>query len=528
MKLAPDQLPDDPILLKQMLAAMMEQATQKDTQITTLKAANHHKQVRIDHLELIVKMMQGRQFGRSSEESAQLNLLHEEAEVLEADLAQTQAILDKQNGQTPKSAKPNRTRKPFPAELERLVQNDEPASCDCPACGAAMTLVGEDVSEVLDVVPAKYRVIRMVRPKYGCKGCNQIAQSPAQERVIDRGTATANLIAQVIVDKYADHLPLYRQAERFERSGIDLDRSTQAGWVGRVSGTLYPLVNAIRDHVKAGVKLHADETPAPTLSPGKGKTHTGYYWAYVRDDSPFKGDAAPAVWFQYSDSRKGIEPAKHLLGYSGTIQADAYAGYNTLISKGAERSGCWAHVRRKFVELVKLNPDSPASKVVVLINQLYEVERTIKGIPPEERMRRRRELADPILDNLKALLDEQIKNCLKKSPLANAIQYARKQWDELVRYVDDGHLEIDNNAAERAIRPLAVGRKNHLFAGSAAGGETGAIMYTLMGTAKLNGMDPLAYLTAVLKRINNTPITEVAALLPWTIDLNEAKYAEAI
>src|SRR5210317_811794 len=396
MKLPPDQLPDDPLLLKQMLQAMMVQAAQKDTQISTLKAANHHKQVRIDHLELIVKMMQGRQFGRSSEESAQLSLLNEEAEVLEADLAQTQAVLDQQNGQTPKPAKPNRTRKPFPSELERLIKKDEPESCDCLECGAVMTQVGEDISEVLDVVPAQYRVIRMVRPKYGCKGCNQIVQAPAQERVIDRGTASANLIAQVIVDKYADHLPLYRQAERFERSGIDLDRSTLAGWVGRVSGTLYPLVNAIRDHIKAGVKLHADETPAPTLAPGKGKTHTGYYWAYVRDDLPFQGESAPAVWFQYSDSRKGAEPAKHLEGYTGTIQADAYAGYNTLIGKGAKRAGCWAHVRRKFVELVKVNADSPASDVVVLINHLYEVERAVKGASARERERRRRVQAAPI------------------------------------------------------------------------------------------------------------------------------------
>lgn len=518
MKLAANSLPEDPILLKQMVLDMAAKNHQ-------LHAHNTYLETRVGQLELQMKLSRKRQFGRSSE-MGQFELEMEDIETVQAEIQQVQ----KDHGQLKRSGRmtPNRTRKPLPADLPREEHKLEPASCDCPSCGHAMMKVGEDVSEMLDVVPVQYRVVRLVRAKYGCKSCNQIAQAPAAERVIDRGTASAALLAQMIVDKYADHLPLYRQAERFQREGIDLDRSTLSGWAGRAGALLLPLVNALRDHVMQAHKLHVDDTPAPTLLPGNGKTKTGRYWNYVRDDRPWGGDAAPAVWFQYSATRSSHEPSEHLKGFKGIIQADAYAGYNATVRRGVGRAGCWAHVRRKFFELADTNNSERAGEVVNRINQLYALEKEIKGQPPDERRRRRQDTAKPILDDLKDWLDEHIRLCVKGSPLGVVINYARKQWNDLILYVDDGRVEIDNNAAERAIRPLALGRKNHLFAGSELGGHTGATLYSLMGTAKLNGIDPKAYLTAVLKRINSTPITEVADLLPWNINLDEAKYAQAV
>lgn len=528
MKLTAEMLPNDPDLLKQMIVDLSVQ----NQRIEQLERSNAEARALVDHfternrqLELLVRMMNHRQFGQSSEGSAQLDLLNEEAEVIEAELRQMDNLADEPISK-PEPIK--RKSRALPASLEREPVKTEPESTVCSCCGEAMKHIGEDVTEVLDVKPVTYTVKQLVRPKYACKACNTISQAPAQPRVIDRGTGSASLIAQVIVDKYADHLPLYRQSERFAREGIDLHRSTLAEWVGRVSGTLMPLVDEIRRHVIAAEKLHADETTAPTLRPGNGKTHTGYYWAYAREDRPHQGEAPPAVWFQYSDSRKGAEAAKHLEGFGGTLQADGYAGYNALVSQGVKRAGCWAHVRRKFVELTKVDSGSIAAEAVKQINALYDVERDINGLPPDERRRRRQTEAIPILEQLNTWLDTNIQQCVKRSPMSNAIQYARKQWPDLVRYADDGKIDIDNNAVERAIRPLALGRKNHLFAGSAAGGATGAVMYTLMGTAKLNGINPREYLTAVLKRINETPTTEVDDLLPWNIDLAEAKYAQAV
>jgi transposase len=391
-----------------------------------------------------------------------------------------------------------------------------------------MKAIGEDVSELLDVVPAQYRVIKLVRPKYSCKACERIVQAPAQERVIDKGMASSALIAQVIVDKYADHLPLYRQAERFKREGIDLDRSTLAGWVGRAGVLLQPLVEAIRRHVMAGHKLHADDTTAPTLKPGNGKTLTGRYWNYVRDDRPWQSEVPPAVWFQYSTSRSGQEPLKHLEGFNGVIQADAYAGYNLAVQRGISRAGCWAHVRRKFYDIAEATDSPVAREAIKRIEALYRIERRINGRPPDERRQIRQQQAVPLMETFKVWLDARLRECAKGSGLGKAINYARKQWNSLVLYLEDGCVEIDNNAAERAIRPLALGRKNHLFAGSEDGGHYGAALYSIMGTARLNGIDPKAYLTAVLKRINNTPINQVEQLLPWNIDLDLSAVNEAV
>lgn len=510
MKMNADSLPDDPELLKQMVLTMQQNLVVERS--------------RNEHLELRLAALLRNRFGRSSERtdsSDQLDLLIEDTETAIAQISPS-------SEPRAKSPSASRGRKRFDESLPREERRYEPASCNCPDCGEAMKLIGEDTSEMLHVVPEQYVVIKQVRPKYGCGACDQITQAPAQERVIDKGIASSALIAQVIIDKYADHLPLYRQEERFKRAGINLDRSTLAGWVGRAGALLEPLVKAIRTHVMSADKVHADDTTAPTLKPGHNKTLTGRYWNYVRDDRSWGGDAAPAVWFQYSTTRSGKEPAAHLKGYCGIIQADAYAGYNLAVQSGITRAGCWAHVRRKFFELAESTQSPVAKEAVERINALYQVEKQINGKPPDERRHYRQQQAKPLMDDLHVWLDQTLRQCSKGSVLGKAINYARKQWESLTLYLNDGRVEIDNNAAERAIRPLALGRKNHLFAGSEDGGHYGAALYSIMGTAKLNGIDPKAYLTAVLKRINNTRSNDIASLLPWNINLNESQVAEAI
>ena len=506
-----NNLPDDPALLKQMLADLQQQ-------LASEKGKN-------EQLALRLNSLLRQRFGRSSEKIAhpdQLDLLIEDTET---EIAQN----DQDHDRTPQNASlASRSGKPFNPSLPRDQRRYEPASCQCPSCGKSMKHIGDDVSEMLHVIPEQYVVIENIRPKYGCSGCDQIAQASAQERVIDKGMASAALISQVIVDKYADHLPLYRQEERFKRAGIELDRSTLAGWVGRAGSLLQPLVEAIRCHVLAGHKVHADDTTAPTLKPGNNKTLTGRYWNYVRDDRPWDGESAPAVWFQYSTTRSGKEPAQHLKGFKGVIQADAYAGYNLALQSGVTRAGCWARVRRKFYDLAEATQGPVALEAVERINALYTIERNTRGKPPDERQRVRQADARPLIEYMHAWLNETLRQCSKGSALGKAINYARKQWDSLTLYLQDGRIEIDNNAAERAIRPLALGRKNHLFAGSESGGHYGAALYTIMGTAKLNDLDPKAYLTAVLKRINNTKCNDIESLLPWNIDLSSSEVAEAI
>jgi len=517
MKLTADTLPNDPELLKQMVLSLQQDVSTLQHNVTQGRAT-------IERLELRLASLLRNRFGRSSERSQntdQLDLMIEDVETTIAQISPSAT-------EPSKASTRSRSRKPFSKSLPREERRYEPSSCNCPDCGDAMKLIGEDRTEMLHVIPEQYVVIQQVRPKYGCSACDNIAQAPAQERVIDKGIASAALIAQVIVDKYVDHIPLYRQSDRFKRSDIDLDRSTLAGWAGRSGARLEPLVQAIRNHVMNAHKLHADDTTAPTLKPGNGKTLTGRYWNYVRDDRPWGGEAAPAVWFQYSTTRSGKEPAAHLKGYRGIIQADAYAGYNLAVQSGVTRAGCWAHVRRKFFDLAESTQSPVAQEAVERINALYQIERQINGQPPDERYRYRQLHAKPLMYDLHIWLDQTLRLCSKGSALGKAINYARKQWDSLTLYLNDGRVEIDNNAAERAIRPLALGRKNHLFAGSEDGGHYGAALYSILGTAKLNGIDPKAYLTAVLKRINNTKASDVSSLLPWNIDLTDSRVTEAI
>ena len=492
---------------------------------------NAHQQLQsrdvlIEHLKLQIAKLRRQQYGRSSEQIdtqiAQLELTLEELETGAAE-----RVAPPSSVTATARVKQQPVRRPLPEHLPREDQVHAPA-CTCPSCGGALAVLGADISEVLEYVPSHFKVIRHVRPKLRCGDCELIVQQPAPSRPIARGLAGPGLLAHVIVSKYADHLPLYRQSAIFLREGIDLDRSTLADWVGGVSALLDPLINAIGRHVLAAEKLHADDTPVPVLSPGRGSTKTGRLWTYVRDDRPAGSDEPAAVLFQYSPDRKGERPCTHLTNFTGMLQADGYSGFNGLYERANPLTevACWAHVRRKFYDLTLGKPAPLATEALNRITALYAIEAEIRGRLPDERAAVRQARAGPHLDALHAWFTQTLMQVSKKSALANAIRYALSRWVALTRYRDDGRLEIDNNAAERALRPVALGRKNYLFAGSDTGGERAASMYSLLGTAKLNDINPEAYLRYVLERIAEHPINRIDELLPWHVAKQLAQPAD--
>jgi transposase len=391
-----------------------------------------------------------------------------------------------------------------------------------------MRRLGEDVTEVLDYVPASFKVIRHVRPKLSCRVCETIVQAPMPSLPIERGRPGPGLLAHVLVSKYADHLPLYRQSGIYAREGVDLERSTLAGWVGQSVALLDPLMAALRKEVMASTVLHGDDTPVPVLAPGTGKTKTGRLWAYVRDGRPCGAEQPPAAVFFYSPDRKGEHPQGHLKGFRGILHADGYAGFNAIFEKAeVTEAACWAHVRRKFFDEHVSNGSPVAMEALKRIGALYGTEDSIRGKPPDERERWREEHALPQIADLRAWLETTLPKLSGKSDLAKAMRYTIGRWDALVRYIHDGRIEIDNNAAERSIRGIALGRKNYLFAGSDAGGERAAAIYSLIETAKLNGLDPEAYLRSVLTRIADHPINRITELLPWNWDSGGQEHARS-
>jgi transposase len=485
-----------------------------------LKALVLAKQSEIENLNLLVLKLRRMHFGQKSEKlNADLGQLELRLEDLEAndaaaDPLPAQLAIVAVNERAAK--KP--ARRPLPAELPREIETIAPRQDACPDCGGTLRPLGEDVSEVLEYVPARFKVIRTVRPKLSCSCCSHIVQEPAPNRPIDKGLAGPGLLAHVLIAKYADHLPLYRQSEIYTREGIELDRSTMADWVGGASRTLQPLVEALKGYVLSAEKLHGDDVPVPVLEPGNGKTRTGRLWTYVRDDRPAGSDAASAVWFAYSPDRKGEHPASHLRSFRGILQADGYAGFNKLYETGAiVEAACWAHVRRKFFELHQSHASPVAKEALERIAELYGIEKEIRGRSPVERRDARRARSRPLLEALHVWLKTTMSKLSRKSELAKAIHYALERWPALLVFVDDGRVEMDNNAAERALRTVAVGRKNYLFAGSDTGGERAAAIYSLLGSAKLNGIDPEAYMTAVLRRIADHPINRIGELLPWNL-----------
>lgn len=477
----------------------------------------------IERLRLLIARLQRLQFGHKSEKvQRQIEQLELELEELESAKAESKQELEEQFPAAEATASAAAARRParrtLPDHLPRAVEVHEPGHADCPQCGAQLSKLGEDVSEVLEFVPARFKVIRHVRPKLSCTKCDAIVQAEAPSRPLARGLAGPGLLAHVLVSKYADHLPLYRQSEIYAREGVELERSTLADWVGASSRLLQPLHEALRQYVMSAPKLHADDTPVPVLEPGKGRTKLGRLWTYLRDERPAGQAVAPAVWFAYTPDRRGEHPHRHLAAFHGTLQADAYAGFNRLYASGRVReAACWAHVRRKFFDLQQAHASPLAAEAITRIGQLYAIESEIRGRSPDERRRARDARSRPVLASLHGWLKTTLAKVSRKSEMAAAIGYALARWPALLRYCDDGLLEIDNNAAERALRAVALGRKNYLFAGSDSGGERAAAIYSLIGSAKLNGLDPEAYLRNVLTRIADHSINRIAELLPWNL-----------
>ena len=510
--LSPADLPNDIDALKALLLASERLLQERDEQLAGMAEQLNTRAVEIEHLKLQIAKLRRMQFGRKSEkldhQIEQLELQLEDLQADEAEAAREMSAAD----QAPRKKS---VRRPLPDHLPRDEKVYTPADA-CPACGGGLRPLGEDVAEQLEFVPATFRVIRHVRPKLACACCDAIVQAPAPSRPIERGIAGPGLLAHILVAKFADHLPLYRQSFIYAREGVDLDRALLASWVGAASALLRPLVDAVRRHVLAASKLHVDDTPIPVLAPGNGKTKTARLWTYVRDDRPAGDTTPPAVWFAYTPDRKGIHPQNHLAKFEGVLQADAYAGFNALYEDGTiQEAACWAHARRKFYDLHEARPSELTTEALRRIGELYVIEAKIRGKPPNERQQVRQAKAKPLIDDMERWFRGRLEKLSRKSDTSAAILYALNLWPALARYCDDGQIEIDNSAAERALRGVAIGRRNYLFAGADTGGERAAAIYSLIGTAKLNGVDAEAWLRHVLAHIADHPVNRVDEFLPW-------------
>jgi transposase len=498
--------------------------------ITVLVAENRFLEDKTQALEHQLALLRAKQFGKSSEKLDQAigDLEHqiEEQETDEAkpdDDAEDEVTSDTPATETSAKKPQNKPRrKTLPAGLPRT-DVIIPAPPECPSChGTRFRTLGEDVSEILEYVPASFRVIRHLRPRCACIQCDQIVQGDAPGNTIDKGKAGPGLLAHLLVQKYCNHLPFYRQSQIYGREGLDLSRSTMASWAGQCARLLAPLIEALRESVFAENEIHADDTTVPVLAPGAGKTKTGRLWVYLRDGRPH-GDTSPrAVCYFYSPDRKGERPQSHLRGFTGIMHADAYPGYDKVYGERVTEAACWAHTRRKFYEATVANPHATIALVVLeKLQPLYQIEEKIRGKPPEVRRAVRQKESKPLVQELYAYFKSVQSKLPKKSPTAQAMAYAMNHQVALERFLEDGKIEIDNNAAERAMRSIAIGRKNWLFAGSDQGGETAAAIYSLIETAKLNDINPWKYLREVLARIQDHQSSKLSELLPWNITLPE-------
>lgn len=501
-------LPDDVDALHRLIRDL---AADRAGERTALSEA----QAEIERLRLIVRKLQRLQFGRRAErlDGDQLELGLED---LGADIARAEELLPIAPSKEP-AARERSDRASLPDHLQREDVRLDLGAETCPCCGGALHAIGETVSEMLDWVPARLRVIRICRPRYGCRACGSIHQAPAPERPIAKGLASPGLLAHVLVSKYCDHLPLYRQSQIFARQGVELDRSTLANWVGGAAWWLEPLRERLAAHVFASAKLFADDTPLPVLDPGRGRTKTGRLWVYARDDQPWSGPEPPAAVYFYSPDRRAERPVAHLSQFKGVLQVDGYAGFEQLTVRGdIVLAACWAHTRRKFYEVHQATGSPIAAEALRCIAELYAIEAAIRGGSADERQRIRAADTRPLVDALKAWLEAELPRVTPRSGLADAIRYAFARWPALCRFLEDGRVELDTNTVERAIRPIALGRNNHMFAGSDGGADRWAIVCSLITTAKLNNIEPYAYLKDVFERMTHGyPMGQLDDLLPW-------------
>jgi len=511
------ELPDDPAALKAMIADMRASHSSLEAEVAALRSAGADAQARIDRLQLLLKTIQRATYGRSSEklDESQYAFTFEE---VQTGLGAVDAQLQKSH---PTPARKSGGRRPLPAHLERVEEVIEPEDqpCSCGAC--ARVKIGEDVSERLDVVAPKFRVIVTRRPRYACQSCREsIVQAPAPARLIEGAIATERLLASIAVSKYADGLPLYRQEGIFARDKVELGRNLMAGWMGHVGFHLEPLANRLFQIIRAGDRIFADETTLPVLAPGRGRTRTGWLWTYLRDDRPFGGAGPPIVIYRFEDSRGAGCLERHLAGWRGILQCDGYAAYRKLAE--ADRPGgpatlacCWTHLRREFYKLHVQGVSQTATWTVERVADLWAVEAQVKGSDPQTRLDARRRASAPIVEELITRWESELTRISGKSKIAEAIRYSLSRKTEFRRFLDDGCVELDNNTVERAIRPITITRKNALFAGSEAGGSTWATIASLLATARLNDVDPNAWLTQTLERIAaDWPNKDIDALLP--------------
>jgi len=546
MEAAASPLPDDVAALKALLAAALRKADDAEARLANAAARQSATEALIAHLKLQIAKLKREQYGVSAErsrrllEQMELQLEELETDASEDDLAAEAAAARSTSVTAFERRRP--ARKPFPEHLprERVVM---PAPCSCPACGSArLAKLGENVTETLEVIPRSWKVVQTVREKFSCRECEAITQPPAPFHVVPRGWAGPSFLAMLLFEKYGQHQPLNRQSERFAREGVPLATSTLADQVGAASAALLPLYRRIEAHVLAAERLHGDDTTVPVMA--KNKTDMARLWVYVRDDRPFAGSDPPAALFHYSRDRRGEHPRTHLVSWAGILQADAYGGYNELYAAGRQpapvlEAGCFAHARRKFFELADVTTAARrksrgdraaliypiALEAVQRLDALFDLERAINGQPAAERVAMRQQHSRPLMDELHAWLTAQLAKLSRSHDLAKACQYMLRRWDAFTRFLDDGRICLTNNAAERALRCVPLGRKAWLFCGSDRGGQRAAILYTLIQTAKLNDVDPQAWLADVLARIADHPASRLDELLPWNWSPHRASLA---
>ena len=531
-----DALPNDIAALQAALTAERERAGRVEAELAVAQAKASDDQAVIAHQRLQIAKLTRELYGQRSERTVQLldqmALAFEELEssATEDEVAAERAVAKTTNVVAFTRKRP--ARQPFPEHLprERVIEAG-PTVCQC--CGSSrLRKLGEDITETLEVIPRQWKVIQNVREKFSCRDCEKISQAPAPFHVLARGWAGPSLLAMILFEKFGQHQPLNRQADRYAREGVPLSLSTLADQVGGCCAVLAPLLRRIERHVFAAERLHSDDTIVPVLA--KDKTDTGRCWVYVRDDRPFGGPAPPAAMFYYSRDRSGENPQTHLAGYAGIFQADAYGGYTKLYQADRKpgplvEAACWVHARRPFFVMADVAANarrkaqgkttsviSPlALEAVQRINALFDIERAINGESAERRRAVRQELSAPLIADLERWLHEQRPKLSRGNDLAKAMDYMLKRWPAFTRFLDDGRICLSNNAAERSLRGIALGRKSWLFAGSDRGGQRAAAMYSLVVTAKLNNIDPQAWLSDILARIAEHPAQRIDELLPW-------------